>query len=359
MTEINRVEEAIEMVVTKIFYSPATNGQAEESIKAGIEDVKKLLAGYSASNILSGHSELPQGTLTNKVEVDIKQDASTRKDEGVESLGHPVLSISTRGEDAGGLEAIEFAEWIAKQDLKMYADGWCQPGGSNGFHYSTSELYKLFNTASSPSTREGAKHPYDYQSIPLKNVQGSATYTGEPSEELIDAVNQMAETAFTKLKKAVPTREGEPEQSGEVTENFTNRMKYSQWDSCKKEEMKIGCSHWFNTLIAGIMRIGEYMILHPDEKLNAQKEWGETIQNTAKDMMEWFKASHRKEVANEGDTIEFEFAQWASHSDWTYLPSKKLWYNEEEEENITPKTTTQLYVIFKQKTAGNNKNKGE
>lgn len=43
---------------------------------------------------------------------------------------------------------------------------------------------------------------------------------------------------------------------------------------------------------------------------------------------------------------EFEFAQWASHSDWVYLPSKKMWHNEEDEENITPKTTEQLYELF-------------
>ena len=44
----------------------------------------------------------------------------------------------------------------------------------------------------------------------------------------------------------------------------------------------------------------------------------------------------------------FEFAKWASHSDWTYLPSKELWYNEEDEENITPKTTEQLYSLWQQ-----------
>lgn len=27
------------------------------------------------------------------------------------------------------IEAVEFAEWVGKEDLKLYRDGWCQPGG--------------------------------------------------------------------------------------------------------------------------------------------------------------------------------------------------------------------------------------
>lgn len=41
--------EKIQSVVTKIFYSVATNGQAEASINAGINDVKNLLAGYASA----------------------------------------------------------------------------------------------------------------------------------------------------------------------------------------------------------------------------------------------------------------------------------------------------------------------
>ena len=58
-------------------------------------------------------------------------------------------------------------------------------------------------------------------------------------------------------------------------------------------------------------------------------------------------AMRQSQNNTENEAVEFEFAQWASSSDWTYLPSKKLWYNEEDEENITPKTTPQLYEIFK------------
>ena len=42
-------------------------------------------------------------------------------------------------EDMEGL-----ANFIGKEDLKKYADGWCQPGGSNGFHWSTPELVTQF-----------------------------------------------------------------------------------------------------------------------------------------------------------------------------------------------------------------------
>lgn len=49
--------------------------------------------------------------------------------------------------------------------------------------------------------RKKVKHPYDYVSVPLTSVKGSATFTGNPSPELLEAVNQMAELAFKTLKK--------------------------------------------------------------------------------------------------------------------------------------------------------------
>lgn len=42
------------------------------------------------------------------------------------------------------LELLEFIKWLGGKDLKRYADGWCQPGGSNGFHYSDEDLQRLF-----------------------------------------------------------------------------------------------------------------------------------------------------------------------------------------------------------------------
>lgn len=41
-------------------------------------------------------------------------------------------------------QIMDFIKWFGEQDLKRYAEGWCQPGGSNGFHYSDEDLYKLF-----------------------------------------------------------------------------------------------------------------------------------------------------------------------------------------------------------------------
>ena len=37
-----------------------------------------------------------------------------------------------------------FAEYIGESGLKMYPEGWCEPGGSNGAHFSTYDLYTKF-----------------------------------------------------------------------------------------------------------------------------------------------------------------------------------------------------------------------
>jgi hypothetical protein len=39
---------------------------------------------------------------------------------------------------------VRFAEYIGGLEMKMYKDGWCEPGGSNGFYYSTNDLYTKF-----------------------------------------------------------------------------------------------------------------------------------------------------------------------------------------------------------------------
>lgn len=52
----------------------------------------------------------------------------------------------------------------------------------------------------SKKTTQGTKGPKRY-SVYLKNVQGSATFTGTPSKKLLDAVNKMAELAYTQIKK--------------------------------------------------------------------------------------------------------------------------------------------------------------
>jgi hypothetical protein len=45
------------------------------------------------------------------------------------------------------------------------------------------------------------KFPYDYKTVPLTSVKGSATFIGKPSPELLEVVNKMAEIAFKNLEK--------------------------------------------------------------------------------------------------------------------------------------------------------------
>jgi hypothetical protein len=40
------------------------------------------------------------------------------------------------------------------------------------------------------------------------------------------------------------------------------------------------------------------------------------------------------------------FAEWVTHNDWVYLPSKNIWLNEEQEEKLQPLTGEQLYNLF-------------
>ena len=48
-----------------------------------------------------------------------------------------------------------------------------------------------------------SKHPYNYKTVFLTSVKGSATFTKKPSKELLEAVNQMAKLAFEKLKNKI------------------------------------------------------------------------------------------------------------------------------------------------------------
>ena len=45
--------------------------------------------------------------------------------------------------------------------------------------------------------------------------------------------------------------------------------------------------------------------------------------------------------------------QWATHNDWTYLPSKDCWVNEEYEERDTRLTNDQFFNLFIQQTESN------
>lgn len=46
-----------------------------------------------------------------------------------------------------------------------------------------------------------AKFPYDYKSVALSKAKGSATFIGEPTPELLEAINRMAEIASKKILK--------------------------------------------------------------------------------------------------------------------------------------------------------------
>lgn len=47
-------------------------------------------------------------------------------------------------------KALKLALWISELGLKNYPEGWCQPGGSNGFHYSSSDLISDFKSKQTP-----------------------------------------------------------------------------------------------------------------------------------------------------------------------------------------------------------------
>lgn len=53
-----------------------------------------------------------------------------------------------KGFKNGNAGLLDFIRWLGSKDLKRYPEGWCQPGGSNGFHYSDEDLYKLFSEES-------------------------------------------------------------------------------------------------------------------------------------------------------------------------------------------------------------------
>lgn len=44
------------------------------------------------------------------------------------------------------------------------------------------------------------KHPYNYRSVALTSVKGSATFTGKPSKKQLEAVNLLAELAMKELE---------------------------------------------------------------------------------------------------------------------------------------------------------------
>lgn len=45
----------------------------------------------------------------------------------------------------------DFVDWIREMNFKKYADGWCEAGGSNGWHCTTDELLKMFRNRGNAS----------------------------------------------------------------------------------------------------------------------------------------------------------------------------------------------------------------
>ena len=66
----------------------------------------------------------------------------------------------------------------------------------------------------------------------------------------------------------------------ESEEEFQNKAGYSM-------NFEIGSSHWVRTLMANVSGIGEYMVMHKDEKLKHQEEWGNKLKNIASDLVKW------------------------------------------------------------------------
>ena len=62
-----------------------------------------------------------------------------------EELGGP--PVFQQWDVSGSLSLVElgcFVDWIRDLNFKQYADGWCEAGGSNGWHCTTDELLKMF-----------------------------------------------------------------------------------------------------------------------------------------------------------------------------------------------------------------------
>lgn len=85
-----------------------------------------------------------------------------------------------------------------------------------------------------------------------------------------------------------------------------------------------------------------------NEAMTAKEFWKIRFEEYPQNDAEKLSVVMMSEYAKQECDKIFEFSEWASHSDWTYLPSKGLWYNEEDEENITPKTRQQLYDLYTQ-----------
>lgn len=78
----------------------------------------------------------------------VEQLTLTPKEEVTHYCLLPNIEPLPPNEREGKMFSVEDMEaliaFIGKEDLKQYAEGWCQPGGSNGFHWSSKELLQNF-----------------------------------------------------------------------------------------------------------------------------------------------------------------------------------------------------------------------
>lgn len=50
-------------------------------------------------------------------------------------------------------EPVKFADFIKEIGWEKYKEGWCQAGGSNGWHCTTEELYLRFREQDKPTNK--------------------------------------------------------------------------------------------------------------------------------------------------------------------------------------------------------------
>lgn len=68
--------------------------------------------------------------------------------------------------------------------------------------------------------------------------------------------------------------------------------------------------------------------------------------HTYKMFQKGYSKSQETHPNSDEDTIEF--GQWVSHNDWVYLPSKKYWVNEEQEELEQKLSSKELLQLWKE-----------
>jgi len=128
----------------------------------------------------------------------------------------------------------------------------------------------------------------------MKDLKIKANY---PEHGKVVLINEKGNTFTSKSEELIDflISSESPEPSPTVVgKDWTNLVGYSLNDA-------IGSTHWFNTLMANVLHIGEYMRDKSEEKL--YKEWGNQLYRIARDMFEWH-ASLAAASPEGGDGVE-------------------------------------------------------